>query len=127
MNWPWDDAAASLALPGIDPRTFEISREQLPILAALPFAPPWFPAALQQPVSETDGPQEPVFNHCLAQRDYLGVWMTLNSSGWTFLTAKDALHRLAAESGASGLDLLAAAWSAVPHEKNGRTPQSAAY
>lgn len=107
--------------------TFEVSPEQLPVLAALPYAPPWFPAALQEPVPEMISPQESVFNHCLAQSDYSGAWLSLNSSGWAFLTAKDALHRLAEESKAPGLDLLAAAWSAVPHEKNGRTPQLAVY
>lgn len=107
--------------------TFEVSHEQLPALAALPYAPPWFPAALQKPVSQTDSPQEPVFNYCLSLKDYSGAWLSLNSSGWTFLTAKAALHRLAEESKEAGLDLLAAAWSAVPHEKNGRTSQSAVY
>lgn len=107
--------------------SFEVNSEQLPVLAALPYAPPWFPAALQEPASGTDSPQEPVFNHCLAQKDFSGAWLSLNSSGWTFLTAKAALHRLAEESKAPGSDLLATAWSAVPHEKNGRTPQSAGY
>ncbi len=97
--------------------TPETSRELRQRIAALPYAPPWF----------TTTEQAPVFEHLLGQKDYLGAWMSLNSNGWRFLEAKKALRQLAQESNVPGLDLLAKAWAAVPHEKNGTSPESASY
>lgn len=97
--------------------TPEASRELNARIAALPFAPPWF----------TTDEQAPVFRQLLGEGDYLGAWMSLNSNGWRFLEAMDALDELARVSAVPGLDLLAAAWSAVPHEKNGVTPEDATY
>lgn len=97
--------------------TTEISRELHAHISALPAAPPWFTAA----------DQAPIFNDLVRQKDYLGAWMSLNSNGWRFLEAKEALRQLAQDSNLSGLDLLAEAWSAVPHEKNGLAPENASY
>ena len=97
--------------------TAETSRELQTRIAALPFAPPWFTAA----------EQAPVFRQLLRRRDYLGAWMSLNSSGWRWLEARDALRDLAEVSNVPGLDLLADAWAAVPHERNGWSPELAGY
>lgn len=97
--------------------TTETSRELHQRAATLPFAPPWF----------TTTEQGPVFYQLLREKDHLGAWMSLNSTGWRFLEAKDALRQLAQEANVPGLDLLAEAWTAVPHEKNGFSPQTASY
>jgi len=97
--------------------TPEASRELNARIAALPFAPPWF----------TTNEQAPVFRQLLGEKDYLGAWMSLNSNGWRFLEAMDALDELARVSAVPGLDLLAEAWAAVPHEKNGPAPEDAVY
>ena len=86
--------------------TEEASPELHRRITALPFAPAWF----------TTKTQAPVFDALLQQGDYQGAWMSLNSTGWRFAEAKDALHRLARAANVPGLDLLAAAWAAVPHE-----------
>ena len=97
--------------------TTETSRELYARIAALSFAPPWF----------TTTEQAPLFQQLLREKDYLGAWMSLNSTGWRFLEAKEALRQLAQASKVPGLDLLAEAWAAIPHEKNGFTPESAGY
>jgi len=97
--------------------TADTSIELYARIAALPFAPPWFTATKQAPV----------FRQLLRRQDYLGAWMSLNSSGWRWLEAKDALWDLAEASQVPGLDLLANAWAAVPHENNGRIPELAGY
>lgn len=97
--------------------TTETSRELHQHIATLPFAPPWFVTT----------EQSPVFNQLLSEKDYLGAWMSLNSNGWKFLEAKEALRQLAQKTNVPGLDLLAQVWAAVPHEKNGINPQSASY
>ncbi len=97
--------------------TTETSRELHQHIATLPFAPPWF----------TTTEQATVFNRLLSEKDYLGAWMSLNSNGWKFLEAKEALKQLAQEANVPGLDLLTQAWTAVPHERNGISPQNASY
>lgn len=89
--------------------TFEAGEQLRQQIAALPFAPPWF----------TTSDQSPVFGGLLQQGDHAGAWMSLNSSGWVVADAKTALRRLADQTREPGLDLLADAWSAQPHEEQG--------
>lgn len=89
--------------------TFEAGEQLHQQIAALPFAPPWFTAS----------DQAAVFDDLLQRGDYEGAWMSLNSAGWKVAEAKTALRRLADQSREPGLDLLAAAWSAQPHEEQG--------
>jgi len=89
--------------------TFEAGEQLRQQIAALPFAPPWF----------TTSDQSPVFGGLLQQGDHAGAWMSLNSSGWVVADAKTALRRLANQTREPGLDLLADAWSAQPHEEQG--------
>jgi hypothetical protein len=92
--------------------TFEVEEEVRRQIAALPFAPPWF----------TESNQSLVFNQLLQQEDYAGAWMSLNSTGWQFPQAKDAMRRLAERVEVPGFGLLADAWINEPH---GATPVTA--
>jgi hypothetical protein len=89
--------------------TYETSTRLSQQIAALPFAPPGF--------MESD--QSIVFDDLLQQSDYGGAWLSLNSTGWKVADAKASLRRLASQSREPGLDLLAEAWSAQPHEEQG--------
>ena len=60
--------------------------------------------------------QRPIFDGCLNARDFAGAWMSLNSPGWRFEDAKDALQDLASAAGDPNLQLLARAWCSEPHE-----------
>lgn len=89
--------------------TYETSPRLSQKIAALPFAPPWF----------TESNQLVVFDTLLQEGDYAGAWLSLNSAGWKVADAKASLRRLADQSREVGLDLLAEAWSAQPHEEQG--------
>lgn len=97
--------------------TSEVSDALCRRIRALPFAPAWF----------TQADQLPVFNKLLQEDDLSGAWLSLNSTGWHYLEAKEALRRLAARAGEADFSLLADAWIAEPHENNGLSPESAAY
>ena len=92
--------------------TFEVEEDLRREIAALPFAPPWF----------AESNQSVVFNQLLQQEDYAGAWMSLNSTGWQFPQAKDAMRRLAEQVDVPGFGLLADAWISEPH---GATPVTA--
>ena len=97
--------------------TFEVSDTLCRRIRTLPFAPPWF--------TQTD--QRAVFDRLLQEGDLSGAWLSLNSTGWRYLDAKDALGRLADRAEKPDFSLLASAWIAEPHEKTSLSPESAAY
>lgn len=97
--------------------TFEVSENLHRRIIDLPFAPPWF--------TTTDQPS--LFTQLLLQDDLQGAWMSLNSTGWSFMEAKEALIRLGKRSSEPGFDLLVEAWTAEPHENSGATMESFGY
>ncbi len=102
--------------------TFEVSEELNDHISHSPLAPPWF--------TTTDQPQ--LFAHLLQQNDLHGAWMSLNSTGWRFIEAKESLKRLGErasrqQSSLPGFDLLVEAWTAEPHENSGAMPEEAEY
>ena len=80
--------------------TFEVDEPLSREITGLSFAPPWF---------LTDK-QPPVFERLLQAGDYSGAWMSLNSTGWRFAEAAEALQRLASAVAVPGFDLLVNAW-----------------
>lgn len=97
--------------------TFEVSEDLHRRILDLPSAPPWF--------TTTDQPL--LFAQLLQQGNLHGAWMSLNSTGWSFMEAKKALKRLGQQSNVPGFDLLVEAWTAEPHENSGATPEEAEY
>ena len=85
--------------------TLEFTPAQVAQIANLADAPPWF--------STTDQPS--TFDALLEARDFSGAWMSLNSSGWPFSRAKQAMEALAVAAGDAQLELLASAWCGQPH------------
>jgi hypothetical protein len=79
-------------------------------VASLPHAPTWL---------RTDE-QPPVFLQLLRQGDLHGAWMSLNSIGWTYGEARQALRRLADKVGDKRFDLLTELWSLLPAGDNDR-------
>lgn len=60
-----------------------------------------------------------VFEDAMARRDLHSAWMALNSPGWRFSSAKEAVGRLAAAAGDASFTRLARAWAAEPSERFG--------
>lgn len=89
--------------------TLEVSEELKTRVAALSFAPEWF----------TTAEQPPVFHSLLAAGDLGGAWMSLNSSGWSYLDAKKAIIELSVAARSEEFSALAEAWVAQPHEDAG--------
>jgi hypothetical protein len=63
--------------------------------------------------------QNEAFDGLLKQGDHLGAWMSLNSHGWEFAAAKDALRRLAARASDDAFSAVTEAWCAIDHERAG--------
>lgn len=97
--------------------TFETSEKLNARIQASAFAPPWF--------TTTDQPL--LFTDLLKKGDLCGAWMSLNSTGWRFTEAKEALRQLGKQSSVPGFDLLVDAWTAEPHESSGAVPEEAQY
>ncbi len=115
-DFPYDDMALTEQnLHNIC--TFEISEDLYKRILDLPFAPLWF--------TTTDQPL--LFTQLLQQGDFHGAWLSLNSTGWRFIEAKEALKRLGEHTSMPGFDLLVEAWTAEPHENSGVTPEEAEY
>ena len=91
--------------------TFEVSQEMEARLRQSPLAPPWF--------TTKDQPQ--LFADLLRRGDLQGAWMSLNSTGWGYLQAKEALRQLGKQADDPAFHLLVEAWTAEPHENNSVT------
>ena len=74
-----------------------------------PKAPPWFRTKKQKPL----------FYELLGEGDFESAWLSLNSNGWSFADARQALTDLVTESQKPGLDLLLQAWGSYDHERFG--------
>ena len=85
--------------------TLEFTPAHAARIADIADTPPWFSTA-DQPAT---------FDALLAAGDFAGAWMSLNSSGWQFLQAKQAMRTLSAAAGDADLEILAAAWCGQPH------------
>lgn len=70
-------------------------------------APPWLRTA----------DQKPVFASLLAIGDLAGAWLSLNSVGWRFTDAREAITQLAERAGNPVFSALASAWISLPHEE----------
>ncbi len=115
-DFPHDEMA--LTAPGLSSVcTFEVSEELGERIRHSPFAPPWF--------TTTDQPQ--LFARLLQKDDLQGAWMSLNSAGWRFAEAKEAIRQLERQSSIPGFDRLVDAWTAEPHESSGAVPEEARY
>lgn len=89
--------------------TFEVDDALRREIVSLSFAPPWF---------LTDE-QAPVFERLLGRSDHAGAWMSLNSTGWRFEEAKEALRELGRQVDVPDFGLLVDAWISEAH---GATP-----
>jgi hypothetical protein len=87
----------------------ELSDELGASIAQLPSSPPWLRARSQRPV----------FGELLARKDFAGAWMSLNSPGWQFAEAKQAMRALALAAGDPAFRVVADAWCEEPHERFG--------
>jgi hypothetical protein len=60
--------------------------------------------------------QAPVFSRCLEQDDLRAAWLSLNSTGWTFPEARNAMQTLAERSHDPQFAEFAKIWLSCPHE-----------
>jgi len=86
--------------------TLEYEKQRLAELARMTESPPWF--------RHRDLPS--LFRDLVQEGDFLGAWMTLNSSGWKIDEARQALSSLAEVKNDSDLSLLAEAWCSESHD-----------
>jgi hypothetical protein len=76
-------------------------------VASLEIAPPWLKTMSQ--------PQ--VFAELLGSGDLAGAWLSLNSIGWSFREARNALLALAERAKDPKFNMLAEVWVSLPHER----------
>jgi len=70
-----------------------------------------WPVGLERPDwMENDALQPDIFDHHLRNGDLGAAWMTLNSSGWIFSEACEALQELGSQANDSTFDLLVTSW-----------------
>lgn len=103
-DYPRSESLPSKSLKAVC--SFEIGDEEAEVLERVTEVPPWL----------SGGDQEEVFDELLGKGDLLGAWMTLNSTGWYYHRAKDALQRLAVHSPDPTFHAMVDAWMTQPSD-----------
>ncbi|MFP8966454.1 hypothetical protein ACKC9G_07760 [Pokkaliibacter sp. CJK22405] len=84
--------------------TTEFSSQELDMIRNRSNAPAWFKIEKQKDF----------FYDALGKKDLQSAWLSLNSNGWSFLDARDAIIKLADQANDKNFSILANAWVNLP-------------